>query len=899
MPAGVRIVTFLLTDIEGSTTRWERAPAEMSGLLVRHDDILRQAVSRHGGTRVKSTGDGILAVFDTPSEAVAAAVDAQLALTAERLGGDEALKVRMGIHTGEGEPRDGDYYGHDVNLAARLCNVAHGGQVLVSSMTVSIMGADEDDGTLLNVGELHLRGIDRAVRAFQVLHPDLPATFPPLAHGRVARGLPVPSGQLIGRERDRTAIVDAITEDRLVTVVGPSGVGKTRLAVAVSEQLAAEGADDVVWCDLALLSTGGDAATVLVDALGAPRQDDAAAAVLDAVTPRHMVLVCDNVEHVVDSTRDLLVTVLAAAPDVRVLCTSQVALGIGGERIIALDPLDVDGDAPAVQLFLERATAAGVVADLTPAMMASVVELCRRLDGLPLALELAAARARSVPLGEMTQRLDRRFRLLRDDRTEPDARHHSLATALAWSYDLLDRREQVVFESLAVFADSFTTEAAHAVCGEGDDEFDTIDDLAALVERSLLTMVETPHGSRFRMLESLRAFGRERLAARDSGPAVRHRWACWYRGLTARVARSPYGPDERSLVRQMQAEFANVRAVHEWAVAARDTELALGIVTDLFWFAHLGQRYEVLGWARDALALPGADADPEAARAHGVAAYFACLTGQSAVADHHLDRGRAIDPSCWLIVNAGATVEYHRGQPEAALAGYERSRRLAVEQGGSFEELTSCIQLAMIYLYPFRRDGITELAEHAEQLATQLGSPTALAHASWAQGFAYYRSDPARALECFERAIILARAVDSVLTVNSATDPANRLRAKLEQMTPAARLQLAAARLPMWSDGGSGYWRAVREISWSLTDLGLHTEAAQLFGAERSAPLKFPTDATEAARHELAIATTRRELGESAYASAAARGATMDRDQLAAVIDRLATRMADTTPADR
>ena len=373
-------------------------------------------------------------------------------------------------------------------------------------------------------------------------------------------------------------------------------------------ELLALGSAEVVWCDLALLSAGGDAATVVVDAIGAQRLDDPLAAAVDALADRHVVLVCDNVEHVVDSARAMMVELLAHCPETRMLCTSQVPVGVPGERILPLTPLDVDGDAPAIELFLERAAAAGVLADRSTSTMASVAELCRRLDGLPLALELAAARTRSVPATEILRRLDNRFRLLRDDRTAGDARHHSLATAVTWSYELLGSREREVFEALAVFADSFTMQAAHAVCGAGDDELDTIDELAGLVDRSLLTMVDAPGGPRYRMLESLRAFGRERLHDTEAATAVRERWIGWYRTRDGAARQWPDQPrtNDRWCARSSRSSptcapctsgpFENERL-----------DVALGVVADLFWFAHHGQRYELLDWALDALAIPGAD----------------------------------------------------------------------------------------------------------------------------------------------------------------------------------------------------------------------------------------------------------------------------------------------------
>lgn len=892
MVADVRAVTFLLTDIQGSTRRWEYAPTQMSELLVHHDELLRRAVDGHGGTRVKSTGDGILAVFESPAAAIAAATQAQLALREEQVGGDDPLLVRMGLHTGEGEPRDGDYYGAAVNLAARLCDAAHGGQVLVSATTAELVGGD-GGATLMDVGEIRLRGIHDVVRAFQVLHPQLPAGFPPLDPGRGVHGLPTTSGPLIGRAHELFEVLNAVGDRRLVTVVGPSGVGKTRLAIAAAEQLGSDPRADVVWCDLALLSAGGEAATVVVDALGANRQDDPVAAVVDALTQRDVVLVCDNVEHVVESARTLVSQLLGRAPATRVLCTSQVPVGIAGERVVPLATLDVDGDAPAVQLFLERSGEAGGATTRDAVASAAVVELCRRLDGLPLALELAAARTRTVSASEILRRLDQRFRLLRDDRTGADTRHHSLSTALAWSYGLLGGRERAVFEALSVFADSFTADAAHAVCGN-DDDLDTLDDLDGLVQRSMLTMVDSSVGPRYRMLESLRAFGRDRLDETDAAVGVRERWSEWYRALTERVADAPRGPEERALVRQMQAEFANVRAVHQWAVREVRVELALGIVSDLYWYAHLGQRYEVASWAIAALELPDVDESPLAARVHAVGGYLASLSGQPSVAQHHVTRALELDPTSWLAVNASATVAYHQGRADEAHAGYERSRQLAVEQGLAFEEQTSNVQLAMITLFSDRSGAVPEFAARAEQLAESINSPTALAHASWSRGFAHYRSDPAQAIECFERAIILARAADSVLVVNSAVDPANRLRAKLERMTPAERAQLAAARLPHWSEGGSGYWRAVREIGWSFSDLGFHDEAARLFGAERAATLKFPSDVAETSRLDNAVAVTRAALGDAAYAAAAAEGATLDRDQLVEMVNGVLARLTST-----
>ncbi|GAA4290331.1 hypothetical protein GCM10023161_34780 [Mycobacterium paraffinicum] len=501
-------MTFLFTDVEGSTRRWEADADGMRVALAAHDDALRTAIEAHGGWLFKHTGDGVCAAFASPRSAVDAAVAAQRALD---------LPVRMGLATGEAELRDGDYFGTVLNRAARLMAAGHGGQILLADSTAGLLSGVD----LVNLGPRRLRDVPMPVEVFQVQAAGLRAEFPPLRALDTSPGNLRPAAtSLIGREAAVADIEAAVKAHRLVTLTGVGGVGKTRLAVEVAAQLADVFPDGVWLFELAVVTDPAAVPDAVAAVLGITQQPGktVSESVAAALEGRVRLLVFDNCEHVLDAAADLIEAILARSPTVRILATSREGLGLPDEQVRPVRSLDAAAgvDSAAVTLFVERAQA------ITPGFSmadggeaAAVSEICQRLDGIPLAIELAASRMASMTAGEMRDRLDHRFRLLVGARRGLE-RHHTLRHAVAWSYDLLDDIEKTVLERCSVFAGGFDVQSACAVAGSDDlDEYAILEVLDALVRKSLVVADRAAGRTRFSMLETIRQFAED-----NSSPAV-------------------------------------------------------------------------------------------------------------------------------------------------------------------------------------------------------------------------------------------------------------------------------------------------------------------------------------------------------------------------------------------
>jgi predicted ATPase/class 3 adenylate cyclase len=493
-PSGV--VTFLFTDIEGSTRRWEADAETMRAALIAHDEVLRTAIEDNNGFLFSHTGDGVVAAFGSPISAVNAAIDAQLELQ---------LPVRMGIATGEAELRDDDYFGTVLNRAARVMAAGHGGQILVADSTAGLLSGVE----LVNLGPRRLRDLPNPIAIFQLAAPGLRTEFPPLrtidsSHGNLRPA----ASRLIGRDDDVEAIASAMRSHRLVTLAGVGGVGKTRLALEVAGVLADKFPDGVWVFELASVADSAAVPDAVAAVLGITQQPgmtmgESVAATLEG---RVRLLVFDNCEHVVDAAAELIDLILSRSATVKILSTSREGLGLADERLWRVPSLEV---VAAVELFRERAAR-----DLSAEESAAVEELCRRLDGIPLAIELAASRMESMTATEMRDRLDHRFKLLVRSRRGLE-RHQTLRQAVSWSYDLLEEPEKALLERCSVFAGGFDVEGACAVSGsENADEFTILDLLDMPVRKSLLVADRSTGKTRFSMLETIRQFAEEKLVER-------------------------------------------------------------------------------------------------------------------------------------------------------------------------------------------------------------------------------------------------------------------------------------------------------------------------------------------------------------------------------------------------
>jgi predicted ATPase len=588
-PSGV--VTFLFTDVEGSTRRWEADADAMRVALATHDEVLRSAIEAHGGFLFKHTGDGVCAAFASPKSAVDAAIAAQRKLE---------LPVRMGIATGEAEVRGADYFGTVLNRAARVMASGHGGQILLADSTaVLLSGVD-----VLDLGPRRLRDLPTPVGVFQVRAQGLRTEFPSPRALDVSRGnLRATITSFIGRESELDEVQAALRAHRLVTLTGVGGVGKTRLATEVAAQLTDEFPDGVWFFELAAVSDPAAVPDAVAAVLGITQQPgkSVAESVASALEGRSRLLVFDNCEHVVDSVADLVEAILAASGTVTILATSREGLGVSEEQLWRVPSLDVNSgtESAAVNLFLDRAHS--VVSDFSlaqPGEADAVVEICRRLDGIPLAIELAASRMASMTVSEVRDRLDQRLRLLVGSRRGL-SRHQTLRHAVAWSYDHLEDAEKKLLERCSVFAGGFDLEGACAVAGFGVDDYVILDLLDALVRKSLLVADRTSGRTRFSMLETIRQFAEEQLAASGDGDATPTRHARHFAGREADVLALWDSPRQREAFVWLNTELADLRTAFRWAAAHDDLDTAAAIAVYAGFLGGFIEQHEPSTWAED------------------------------------------------------------------------------------------------------------------------------------------------------------------------------------------------------------------------------------------------------------------------------------------------------------
>jgi predicted ATPase len=535
----------------------------MRALLIEHDAILRNAIDKHGGHMVKHTGDGVVAAFDAAAGAVDAAVGAQ-----ERLVG--VLPVRIGLHTGEAELRDGDYFGTTLNRCARLMGVAHGGQVVCSEATASLV---RDRGDLRDLGEHRLRDLSRPEHVWQVGQGDFPALA---SLSVVSTNLPMQLSSFVGRRAELADLSEILESDRLVSLVGVGGVGKTRMALELAAERATKCRDGAWLVELAPLSDGSEIPDAVAAALEIRPHAGKSLwqSVLDTVHTRQLLVVFDNCEHLVDAAAELVEQLLGAAPEMSVVTTSREPLGLPGERVVRVGSLDEE---TARRLFTLRA--AEVDDGFSPSGRDEVVigEICARLDGIALAIELAAARASALPVTEIAERLDQRFRLLTGGRRTAVERHQTLRAAVDWSFTLLDDDERCLLERLSVCRGGFTLAAAESLAPD----VEVLDALVSLVSKSLVVFHSGQDGNRYSLLETIRQFAAEKLETDGGADEARRRHAAWMHDVVASEARRLHTTDYLTAVRVLNDELDNLRAAAGWALDAGELEVAHDLLAEL------------------------------------------------------------------------------------------------------------------------------------------------------------------------------------------------------------------------------------------------------------------------------------------------------------------------------
>ncbi len=582
LPAGT--VTMVFTDIEGSTALLQSLGDRYPEVLADHNRLIREAFARHGAFERGSAGDGLYFVFASAREAVQAAVDAQLALAAHPWPGDAVVRDRMGIHTGEPRNATEGYIGLDVHRAARICSAGHGGQILISQTTRDLVAEDLRPplGTV-DLGAHSLRSLDGpAQRLYQVSGPGLARDFPPPRTGDAPRNnLKLEVTSFVGRDREIEQATRMLDQSSLLTLTGPGGVGKTRIGRRLARTLL-ERFDDGTWIiECGNLSDPSFLLPSVVSAIGLP--DPAGRSLLstivDQLKGKRLLLVLDDCDPVLTAAAELAENLVQVCSTVRIVVTSREALGVPGEAILPIASLSTPGvDASisardlasidACQLFVERAQAVQPSFGLTDQNARSVAQLCRRLDGIPLAIELAAARVRALPVEQIASRLDDRFRLLTGGSRTSVARHQTLRATIDWSYDLLTEPERAVLRRLSVFASGASLEAAESVCaGDPVDAMDILDLLGRLVEKSLVFTDPTSSEAHFRLLETVREYARSRLVEADEADSTLRRHRDLFLALVDKASPAFFhGPEPIDWLRRLDDEHEDVRAALEWCL---------------------------------------------------------------------------------------------------------------------------------------------------------------------------------------------------------------------------------------------------------------------------------------------------------------------------------------------
>ncbi len=773
----------MFTDIEGSTGLWEAAPAAMRTALERHDSILRSAIDGHDGYVFSTGGDGFAAAFTRAGDALQAAVDAQASLTNEAWPDSAPLRVRMGLHTGEVEEREGDYFGPAVNRAARLMAAAHGGQVVCSAVTASLAAGQLTNGAdLVELGRHRLRDLSEPELVFQLAHPALRSDCPPLRSlDNYPGNLPIQLTSFVGRHVQLAELAKALAETRILTLCGVGGVGKTRLALQVAAEVVPHFADGVWLVELAAVSSAEAMEEAVASALGVPQRPGTTMqqGILDFLRDRSLLLVLDNCEHLLGAVATLTDAAVRTAAGLRVLATSREGLAVAGEQIATVPSLALPEagsasgtafEAEAVRLFIDRAKEADAAFLPDPDDVLTVAELCKRLDGIPLAIELAAARVKGMTPIEITGHLDRRFRLLSRGRRTASTRHQTLRNTIDWSYELLDEPERTVLRRLAVFHGGFAIAAAEEIVSDDDlDSFEVVDLVVRLVEKSLVVAEANPKGTRYRLLETVRDYAWERLEASDELDRLAEAPARHFVEFAIQAGTGLESPDELMWRSAVEQDLENLRGALRWAIDSNDADLALIEIEALNTVGSL--RAPPFGMtAMEAANMPGAEGHE--LRAMALASVCMTLTQQGEV-ERALEVASAAEDAARMWGNT-----LRHGKLRCRLGGclttaiaysgdYERLLELAQAElrqaraiDDRFETARALILLASI-LDANHNDEAIRLGEEGLTLARQIGNPSYVAWAPMMLAGRLATDDPIRTRQLLDEAAQAATLADN------------------------------------------------------------------------------------------------------------------------------------------
>jgi predicted ATPase/class 3 adenylate cyclase len=891
MPALVpdgQLLTFVVTDAVGSTALYHRYPGDMPAAMDLHDRTLSAAILRHHGNPFKNTGDGVFAVFLRPLDAVLAVIDAQRDLRAASWGPTGRIQIRCGIHTGLARPRGNDFFGPALAAVSRLESAASADQILVSQ---SILDGIASETVAMpfefsDLGEHHFKGID-GIRVYQLCTADLPRTFPPIGGKRETAGgnLPANLSSFIGRERELDELVQLTHDSRLITLLGPGGIGKTRLAIELASRLEPAFADGAWLVDLTALERGANVWPAFADALLIEPQAgvEIRQQVIQRLRKARAILLMDNCEHVIDQIADAISDLGSACRELFMINTSRRTLGLDGEALYEVNALNASGtpnsgQTPAVRLFVARARLADHRFQPTSADLRAIQSVCDDLENIPLAIEIAVGHLRRLSLAQLASGLVKPLDLRSTGSQRRANRQQTLRHTLQWSYDLLSPNSRALLQRLSVFSGPFLEEQALALCiDEIADESAILDGIDDLVDSSLL-MRDSGASLRLRLLQTVQAFGREQL--RDAGllEVVEQRHAEVFAARCHQLGSALASDKEAEVVNAIYDDLPNIRAGFDRALG-RDCNLAAEMAAALFLFNYSHRGAETAGWYRRIAALPEADTLQQAPIVFAGAAGEAFHSdGNAKAAAVYLERGFKAEAAGlassrgWLSGVAGQLAQWSRDDEKCLQylkASYEQARL----EGDLSCEVTALCLAANANVLGRHRDVAQELVKLATERAKAVSCPTLLAYLHFARG-------RAASLVSREQAIQEYRV--AVEWTEMAANHEGALRIKffladslaLDAEPPKAVLILVQMLIDMPIHGAAYFfytWSLVRSLILPLARLGADECLAVLSGAIESCPVKLRRSS-----ERMAIDEARRRLGEEAFERFRTSGAQLD-----------------------
>lgn len=907
-----RLAAILVADVAGySLLMGTDERATVTALNARRR-VFRDVSAGHAGRVVDTAGDSVLAIFDSATGAINAAilVQEQLARLNDELPADRRMLFRIGINLGDViEQEDGTIYGDGVNVAARIQSMAEPGGVYLSGSTYDSVRS-KVPASFEFLGEHQMKHIAHPVRAFRIIDSDSKPALSQPASVVGSGNLPHPTTRFIGRTKERRTISTVLERERCVTLIGVGGSGKTRLSLEVAAEIAKNFSNGAWVCELAPVAVAEGVEHALASALRVEQRSGLSMreTLLEILKGRSQLLVMDNCEHLLEEAAATVSAILRHCPGVKILTTSREPLAIDGESVIPILPLDVPGvessntlgkvsKTDSVRLFVDRATAVQSEFAITDSNFGAIAEICRRLDGVPLAIELAAARVRSLTLPDILNRLNERFRLLTGGRRDAVARHQTLRATIDWSYGLLSENEKTLFCKLSVFVGGFYLEAAEVVCSsEANNTDDVLDILTSLSDKSMVLIERTQEGNRYRLLESFRQYGNELIDGASNEVLLRAHCQ-YFVEYAERGEPNIRGPSEREWVDRFDAEFDNFRAAFAYAQKSGDLDLSLRLCACLPLYGIFRLRFEPNTWAAKAADMDGAAQHPRASYVAGYAAWGAWITGNFSLAKSYGLRaleweGQFGSKRTWLPRHALMCLCFNEGNMTEALR--LTNEQIAISQSSSDSVRVAHLLMAKsAYLSSLAGEDQLELARESERLARQGGNPAAISLGCYAMAVALATSAPMKSLAYIEECLAIAKPIRYGWIIATALTFQCALLA--QHGTPRDELKSVSEAISVWYRAGdwSSQWRTMRFAIPPLASAGAFVEASTLLGivSKKTFMGDFPAGFEE--RISSSLDTCIKELGPESFEVARHHGTELtDEKSIAFTLDAVGRTLA-------